>query len=269
MFFTREEPSPELKPFVKEYWIVEDEHTEPVMQKIIPDGFCELIFHYGDPYRINLHDKWETQSRMLFAGQISNHFYLENSGNSGIIGIKLQPTAFYNLFGLNMSGFTNRVVDIKSIMPERFINAVTDLMNTKHDPKKRIGLAESWLSDIIQQQPLHKSIKIKQALDIIFKKNGIIDIEEIALQLKQTRRHLEREFKKVVGLTPKFFSRIIRFNYIFQLMKESNSSWISIALDSGHFDQSHFIKNFKEFTGEEPSQYGFDENNLANFFLKK
>lgn len=268
MFFKREQPSQELKPYIREYWVVEDESTVPLRQKIIPDGYCEIIFHYGDPYRIKLHDKWEIQSRMLFAGQISNHFYLENSGASGIIGIKLQPAAFYSLSGNDMTTFTDRVVDIRSIMSEKFINPAFDLINGKLDLAERIRLAEIWLTELFRQ-PLHNVVKVQEALNIIFEQNGIVDIEEIAGQLKQSRRHLEREFKKIVGLTPKFFSRIIRFNYIFQLMKERDSSWIGIALDSGHFDQSHFIKNFKEFTGEEPSKYGFNKSNLANFFLNK
>lgn len=269
MFFKRAEPSEKLIPFVKEFWVVEDEDITPVLQKIIPDGFCEIIFHYGDPYRINLHGKWETQSAMLFAGQISNHFYLENTGRSGIVGIKLQPAAFYNLFGIEMSQFTNKVVSLDSVLSAELLNDIELLLKKEMNPDERIQIAGKWLLEILERQPLKISFKIPQALDMIFEQNGMSDIETIAQKLDYTRRHLEREFKKVVGLTPKFFSRIIRFNYIFQVMKQGDASWISIALDSGHFDQSHFIKNFKEFTGEEPSQYGFDEMNLANFFLKK
>ena len=74
-------------------------------------------------------------------------------------------------------------------------------------------------------------------------------------------------FKKIIGITPKFFSRIVRLKYIFESMKAEKTSWVRLALQTGFFDQSHFIKNFKEFTGEEPSGYGFDEKSLANFFL--
>lgn len=269
MLFKRVAPTEKLKSFIREYWMVEDDDPSPTLQKIIPDGFCEIIFHYGDVYRINLHGDWETQSRMLFAGQITDHFYLENTGRSGIVGIKLQPAAFYNLFGIEMSQFTNRVVELNSILSNGLLKGTNGIIEKNIDPEKRIELVETWLLDILNQQEIKLTIKIQQALNIIFEQNGMADIENIAEKINYTRRHLEREFKKVVGLTPKFFSRIIRFNYIFQLMKQEDASWISIALDSGHFDQSHFIKNFREFTGEEPSQYGFDEMNLANFFLKK
>ncbi|MDY8135884.1 helix-turn-helix domain-containing protein [Aquimarina sp. 2201CG5-10] len=82
-------------------------------------------------------------------------------------------------------------------------------------------------------------------------------------------RNLERFFKTYIGLTPKFYSRVIRFSNIFKLIQQEGFNWASIAYLAGFYDQSHFIKNFKEFTGEEPSKYGFEEENMANFFLKE
>ncbi|MEP5072365.1 MAG: helix-turn-helix domain-containing protein, partial [Crocinitomicaceae bacterium] len=111
--------------------------------------------------------------------------------------------------------------------------------------------------------------KVKHCVESIFASHGMIDIVQMAEDVQLSTRQLERLFKKVIGLSPKFYCRIIRFNYIFEVMKEQKDSWIRTALQSGFFDQSHFIKNFKEFTGEEPSNYGFDDVNLANFFLKK
>jgi methylphosphotriester-DNA--protein-cysteine methyltransferase len=97
----------------------------------------------------------------------------------------------------------------------------------------------------------------------------MITIEEIINAIGIGERQLERLFRKYVGLSPKFYCRIIRFNYIFQLMQEQSPRLIDLTYDAGFFDQSHFIRNFKAFTGEDPSRYLFDEKNLANFFLKK
>ncbi|NQY35322.1 MAG: AraC family transcriptional regulator [Alteromonadaceae bacterium] len=80
-------------------------------------------------------------------------------------------------------------------------------------------------------------------------------------------RQLERYFKQAIGLPPKLYCRIIRFAYIFKLISTNNSNWSEISTQAGFYDQSHFIKNFKEFTGEEPSKYGFKAENLANLFL--
>ena len=81
----------------------ENPERTPEIQKVIPDGFSEIIVHYGDPYRINLTGTWEQQSQLLFSNQISKHFQLQNSGTSAMIGMKLFPVAGYELFGIDMS----------------------------------------------------------------------------------------------------------------------------------------------------------------------
>jgi AraC-like DNA-binding protein len=80
---------------------------------------------------------------------------------------------------------------------------------------------------------------------------------------------MENLFKKWVGLSPKFYSRIVRFNYIFDLVQKNKYNWNDLAYEAAFYDQSHFIRSFKNFTGENPTDYSFNEQNLANFFLRK
>ena len=77
MLFQRFAPDKELEPLIESYWIANDDDPTPRQQKIIPDGFTEIIFHLGDAYRIRLDRKWEMQSESLLAGQIRKHFFLE------------------------------------------------------------------------------------------------------------------------------------------------------------------------------------------------
>lgn len=257
-------PSDQLKNLVKEFWIVENEDPAPYRQKIIPDGYSEIIIHYGDPYKINLNGNWESQSNILFSNQISKYFFLENTGTSGMIGIKLHPLAFFELFGQNMDSLTDVIVPLDSLIPEHH-KSLMEIAKKGLGMNERVHLAESWLISIT---PKSES-KVRLAIDRILEQKGITDIEALASEIDLSARQLERQFKKMIGLTPKFYSRIIRFSNIFQVMDSEDTSWVKIALQSGYFDQSHFIRNFKEFTGEEPSAYGFNEKNMANFFLKK
>ena len=266
MLFKRFDPSTILQPYLKEYWIAEKPHSAPFEQKIISDGYCEIIFHYKDPYRINLHGSWETQSKALFAGQISQHFRLQSTGESGMVGLKLKPTAAYRLFGLPMDQYKDRVVDLKLITKLESEEMMPVLSPETHI-KERLAWIEKWLVNFIEHDEKRTVEAVSRAVDCIFEQFGMVDVEALSGQAGLSRRHLERAFKKVIGLSPKFFSRIVRFNYIFQLAEAGDRSWIDVALRSGHFDQSHFIKNFREFTGVEPSRYGFDENTMANFFL--
>ncbi|WP_421764403.1 DUF6597 domain-containing transcriptional factor [Ekhidna sp.] len=263
MYFESFTPSDFLKSIVKEYWIYENDDPKRVQQKIIPDGFSEIIIHYGDPYRINLSGQWEEQSSILFSSQISKYFFLENTARSGMLGIKLYPWAFFELFQQDVSNFTDKVEDIQTLLSAK-ADGLKMISNSGHEA---IHHAENWLSKHLSTIQIQE--KTRSSVTAIFESHGLIDIAILAKDINLSTRQFERHFKKVIGLTPKFYCRIIRFNYIFEVIKEQSSSWIRTALQSGYFDQSHFIKNFKEFTGEEPSKYGFDEVNLANFFLKK
>ena len=258
------EPSEDIKPIIQGFWMVDSEGNNEVgQQKIIPDGYPEMIFHLGDPYRINISGNWEEQPRELIAGQIKNHFFLENTGVSEMFAIKFQPWALMDVFGLEMSAVTDKVIEIPSAIKEKltFIKSVFK-KDISFEEKSRS--VESWFRE--REFSLNSHHK---AVQYIHKKNGIIQLDELTNISNSSERTLERYFKSYIGLSPKFYSRIIRFSSIFKLVQEEQIDWQDIVYRAGYYDQSHFIKNFKEFTGEDPTRYGFSQETMANFFLKK
>lgn len=265
MIYKRTEASHELSHLIKSFWMIDSEGDAQVYpQKIIPDGFPEMIFHYGDPYRINISGTWKTQGKELIAGQIKNHFFLENMGVSKMFAIKFQPWALTELFGLNMSELVNKVITIPKAIQEKLLDARTIAMSGVSFSEK-VNQLEDWFKN----NPKPSRHTKYQAIELIHQKKGAIQIDELSQLCNTSERTLERYFKSHVGLSPKFYSRIIRFSSIFRLIQEGTIDWQDIIYKTGYYDQSHFIKNFKEFTGEDPSKYGFSEENMANFFLKK
>lgn len=262
MYFSRIDPPAHLTSIVECYWIVENSDPAPAKQKIIPDGFTELIFHYGDPYRISIDGTWTTQTRTLLAGQIDKHFFLENSGRSGIFGIKLRPTALTSLFGLDMKTLTNRVVDLTSLtnIPIRELGEILT-GSASHDTK--INAANAFFEKI----PSTPS-PVGNVVNKIIDNHGMIAVNEMAGIAGVGERQLENLFKKYVGLSPRLYARIIRFSYIFELIHEKKT-WSDLAYEAAFYDQSHFIRNFRDFTGENPAGYQFDSKTMANFFLRK
>ena len=267
MLFQSLAPDKELEPFIENYWLVNDDDTTPRLQKIVPDGFTEIIFHLGDPYRIRLYDEWELQTESLLAGQIRKHFFLENTGRSEIVGIKLKPTALTHLFGLDMHRFTDKVADLSTVLGHYFSETGKQLREAK-DFAEKIRYLNIHFKNLITVNSFRETAP-DRAIDIIFSKHGMLPVSGITGAVGIGERQLENLFKKYIGLSPKFYARIIRFSYIFTLVQENKQNWSGIAYDASFFDQSHFIRNFKDFTGESPSDYSFDENNLANFFLQK
>jgi AraC-like DNA-binding protein len=267
MSFHRFAPDKQLEPLIESYWLVSDDDTTPRQQKIVPDGFTEIIFHLSDPYRIRLHNEWELQTESLLAGQIRKHFFLENTGRSDIVGIKLKPTALTHLFGLDMHQFTDKVVDLSSVLGNPFFETGKILRETK-DFSEKVNFLNIYFKELLSANPFLEAAA-DRAVDIIFSKHGMLPVSAISGAVGIGERQLENLFKKYIGLSPKFYARVIRFSYIFTLVQENKQNWSGIAYDASFFDQSHFIRNFKDFTGENPSDYSFDEKNLANFFLQK
>lgn len=265
MNYTRYSPAAGLEKLIECYWFVEGEETTSRQEKIIPDGFPELIFHYRDPYRINITGEWQLQSRSLLAGQIRKNFYLENTGASGIVGIKLKPAAVTYLFQIEMDRLVDRVVDIEEIPGQKF-ELIRTAINAHKSHEEIVEMLNTFF---LHQQHGEQDDRIEKTLVLLFEKQGDVRVSDLTSHVNITERQLERLFKRYIGLPPKFYARIIRFSYIFQLMQQGDQSWMDIAFHSGYYDQAHFIRDFKEFSGEDPSAYLFDEKSLANFFMKK
>ena len=267
MIYEQASPKKELAHIIKSFWLIDSEGDATIHQEnIIPDGYPELIFHYGDPYKININDSWELQGQTILAGQIRNYFFLENTGESNMFAIKFQPWAIKELFGVEMSTITDKVIEVKGTMLST-LQAVQTIATGTISFSEKVKQVEDWFQSFVDKSDVIFSEKHKTGVSILEKK-GIIPLKELQEEHQISERGLERYFKSYIGLSPKFYARLIRFSYIFQLIQDDKIDWADIVYNAGYYDQSHFIKNFKEFTGEDPSKYGFSKENMANFFLK-
>jgi AraC-like DNA-binding protein len=265
MNFGRIAPAPDLAKFVECYWYAESEDATPCSKKIIPDGYPEFVFHHGDPYRISLDGKWRLQTPDLVGGQLQKFFWLENSGVTGSFGITFKPTALTHLFDIDMQTLTNRVESLRETISGMELLAVE--MIDSRTSAERIKIAEPFLRSFIKSDPAEHVVD--KALDILRSREGLIPIQELCDQVNIGDRQLQRLFQRYVGLPPKFYARVIRFNKIFRMIRTPGTTWTDIVFASGYYDQSHFIRNFKSFTGEDPTAFAFEKSTLTNFFAYK
>lgn len=268
MIYEQTAPKEAISKIVKSFWLIDSQGDDTIhKEKVIPDGYPELIFHYGDQYKINIKGVWELQSKSIIAGQIKNFFYLENTGTSKMFAIKFQPWVLTEFFGIDMSSITDQVIEIpKNIFS--VLQPIKTIAISNDSFQKKVHQIEHWFFTFLETRSFEMSEKHKVVGAIISNK-GNIPLKEIQQEFNINERTLERYFKTYIGLSPKFYSRVIRFSYIFQLIQNDTVDWADIVYRAGYYDQSHFIKNFKEFTGEDPSKYGFSSKTMANFFLKK
>jgi AraC-like DNA-binding protein len=164
-----------------------------------------------------------------------------------------------------MDGLTDKVIPIRETGNAK-LNDFQQSIFSARDHHEMIRAADKYFLELPIENP---NDTIDQIINHIIDSNGDVTINALVSKFYLAERQFQRLFRKYVGLSPKFYTRIIRFNYIFELAQNQKLALSDVVSLAGYYDQSHFIRNFKSFTGEDPSKYIFEENNLANFFLNK
>jgi AraC-like DNA-binding protein len=264
MFFQSFAPASPLLHIVKCYWILTGHDMST--QKIVPDGFPELIFHFGQPYQIkNATGNFERQSRCLAAGQLVNPISIRPEGESGIVAVKFHPYALWQLFGINMHGLTNESINGADVLG----NSITELSEKVCESKtnrERVLWIEKFLLKQLAKKPADDFV-VHVANEIAIYK-GEVSVNAIAKKHCVSERQLQRRFNEVVGVSPKRFAKIMRYKNVCSLLADPSLTFSDAVYLAGYFDQPHFNKDFAEFTGENPNQFLSREHPFSKFFMR-
>lgn len=251
-------PHPALQEWVNNIMISRVDFDKSKPKPVFPfPPFPEqcLFFYPGDQISVEVLGKKRVFAvpRGLIGGPRTDRMNLQFGYRHHVIKVSFQPGGLYRLLGIPML----------DLLGEKGVNA-GDVWGTEINLMlEQLSGADSFytMKVIIEQFLLSKSSRLKQQLPIdstmllLMKGGGLIPIERLAHYSCLSNRQFERVFKNRIGLSPKFFSRLVRFSRAWAI-KESKPDipWLSLAHKCGYFDQMHFIRDFHEFTGANPSQ---------------
>lgn len=267
MIYQTFEPSEELRPFVKCFWILESPQEEiPQRQRIVPDGCMEMIFHYGDLYRQYVSaGEYIVQPRCFVFGQITQQLEIEPEGLSGIFSIRFHPEGFLPFATWPVREMDNKAVSLEQLYEEEGVELEKKILAAAATPE-RIEIAEAFLLNRLQRADTIHTV-IKSTIDIIITGNGQLPVGQLSEQMKINRRQLERNFATAVGLSPKQLSKIIRLQAALRLLLSNQfTSLTALAYEGNYYDQAHFIKDFREFTGQTPREFYGDHLKMSSLF---
>jgi AraC-like DNA-binding protein len=188
----------------------------------------------------------------LIVGPNTDRLKLTFGYNHLVIKIGFQPGGLYRLLGIPMEEMLlYKELDGQNVFGFE-INDTIDKLSGSVSNKERIAIVESFLFRQITK--LKKSIPMDVVLPDILKYGGMIKIDKLVQNACMSNRQFERVFKERIGLSPKFYSRLVRFTKAW-LMKEDRpvTSWTEVAYACGYFDQMHLIRDFQEFAGANPT----------------
>lgn len=264
------EPNVELKEFVKRYWTLDGEKENiPIKNTIVPDGTMKLIFHYGDTYKHHSHNGEITVLPKCFLiGQLTKPYVIEPVGVTGSFVVQFKPNGFIPFTTIPIKELENTAVPLDILFGEEGIKLGNRILTTK-STSERIQIVEDFLLKKLANRKNIDNI-VKSTIETIFNANGHFSVSEFSKINNINRRQLTRKFSSIIGISPKQLAKTIRIQKILKiLLNEEVESLTDLAHENEYFDQAHFIKEFKEFTGLTPKEFFGDELKMSLIFDKK
>ena len=250
------EPTGILKKYIKNYYIVEINNSMDYMpcERVFPHGNVTLVFHYGSPSKFKKKNSCEyIESNLVICGQQTSYYDLSLSGKTGMILIVFKPHGVKPFLNLPIDDLLNKNLSMSDLIKSEAIDLEDKLCNSKNNRQRIIQLEKFLIKRLTSNKDFER---IEHAIKIIENSKGQMKSKAVAQEVCLGIKQFEKTFSKHVGLNPKKFSSIIRFQNVVQMkMKDENVNMYQLAFDNGYYDQSHFIHDIKNITGLSPREF--------------
>jgi AraC-like DNA-binding protein len=261
------EPDQDLTAFIKCYWTLESPKEEmPEKQTIVPDGCMEMIFHYGDLYKQYLDNGNNIiQPRCFVIGQLTRPLEIEPTCETGIFSIRFHPEGFLPFITTSIKEMENTAVSLEELF-EKVGQEIEQQILNANSASERIKLIEIFLLNRLTDIETIDRI-VRSTVETIMTANGQLSVDELSTLTQVDRRQLLRKFSSAIGLSPKQLSRTIRLQTALKMLLNNQfSNLAELAYENEYYDQAHFIKEFKEFTGSTPKEFYGGHLTMSSLF---
>jgi AraC-like DNA-binding protein len=226
------------------------------MERVVPSGTVELVINMHDEtLRVSqqLGGRLETFRNAIVSGPQSQFFDGEIPPDLAVVGVHFKPGGAYPFLPLPASALLNSFVSLDMLYGGPGMDLRDQLLETSNPPGQFRIIAQFLLMRMKRSLPSNPAVKF--ALDQL-QVSKPRPIAEIANQIGISSRHFIKVFAEEVGVTPKMFSRIERFQRVVKQAERLQAvNWDDLCLASGYYDQAHLIHDFREFSGYAPTEY--------------
>ena len=247
-------PCESLRPFVELFWegSFNENSTELISMKVIPNGCVELIIHLNEwhcdlQYTLG----WSQSPEYMIVGLHTKPYLVQFANSVRVFGIRFKPDGFHNIFGIPASVIKNSIEDFSQVMGVKFRD-FSERIKDKKCFKEMITCTENQLLKNLEKKIINSNY-VSLAAEVI-RQTKSIKMKDLPNQVYISMRQLDRQFKEQIGISPKHYMRITRLNEVRRLLNNNyGMDLTTVAYHCGYSDQAHFINEFKSFTGELPN----------------
>ena len=257
-------PTSILSQYVKYYWIFRTGNRENKRIQTIPSGCTHLVFHREGNLFFS---KGEKQPKNFIRGQLSLPNSLVSSQGIDMIATVFHPLGLTPFFSLPTNNLYNKYIDIDDINDIPLKN-LKERISNEPDVSICINQIELFLINRIRYFNDYNYLRILNSIQQI-KENIEVKVSDLADNACLGYRQFKREFTKYVGMDPKEYLRVIRFQKILYSLQINPDIHIAdLVYICGFYDHSHLIKDFRHMSGCSPSEYLSSRKPYSTFFSK-
>lgn len=242
-------PNRQLQPYVRYYWTLTTSETLSALT--FPIGCPQIIFHRQKPLFIPELNQY--QAPLSVSGQVNFPAHLRSDGGLDMVVAVLHPHAFEAIFGLPASEIYNQEVDGK-LLGCRGLGQIAMEIGEERDSALCVGHVERWLlSQLALFSRAYDFSRVGAAVWTLLA-DPTTSVTDLGDKACLGKKQFERVFRRHVGMNPKEYARIVRFQKTLWMMQRGDRAFADIAFASGYADQSHLIREFRQFSGVTPAQ---------------
>ena len=260
------DPYPDLAPFVKGYWELEvPAEMSSEKQRVVPEGTIEMAFILADDVkRYHSDTEYTLQPRAMVIGQVTEPFFVQPTGRVLSFAVSFYPYGFANFVDCPIGELTNKDTPISELFNPVEAAELEQAVRAAKDSSERIAAVENFLLGKLTESRVIDRV-VQTTINALFDSKGQQSINRILEDQPTTRRNLERKFARQVGMSPKQLGKVVRLQAALNmLLNQEERNLTKIAYDNEYYDQAHFTRDFKEFTGSNPKDFLKDEQLLLS-----
>jgi AraC-like DNA-binding protein len=287
-FYRQYIPGVELSELIECYWVFRAPADVCEVERLIPGGRVEMIFHFGAPYNLLSSPDavvGDKGTPIHFMGQRDRIFYGSPNGYTDMLGVRFKPGGLAAFTDLPLSELLNRLIPADYVLGAA-IKGWEDRLFALREDGQRVLLLDRLLAGLVRDPPVEQTV-LRPALTMIRHHPDDTSVQGICEQTGWYYKKLERAFKEQVGYTPKQYCRIIRFNKAIRQMSTPREmgpyphegaprrpnaykldSLTKVGHACGYYDQSHFIKEFSRYAGTAPGDFPFVDHSMADYLIR-
>jgi len=244
-------PAPPLEGLVVNLWSLTDAPAH-ARERIVPTGTFELVVNldedqirvYGPDGAVRCH------AGAVVSGAFTRSFVVDTREHASLVGVHFKPGGARAFLGAQADEFSDIHVDLAALWSPAAADRLRDALGSAAVGAERFAILEDML-----RERLVPSLAGRRFVRALLSRPEA-SVAEVAECFGRSHRSFIEVFSAEVGMTPKLFQRIQRFQHAFALAGEARKpAWAQLALDCGYFDQSHLIRDFVELAGVTPAEY--------------